>query len=80
VESKGKFEKLIKISASRAPWKASVKIVIVAKSDATSRAKEVDLNVFMEEARVMMTDLIVMEEIPRAWYEKKKQVIINQHA
>jgi hypothetical protein len=45
---------------------------VVAKSDAISRAEEVDLKVFMEEACVMTTDLIFREEIPTAWYEKKK--------
>jgi hypothetical protein len=33
------------------------------------------LKVFMEETRVMMADLSLMDEMSRASYEKKKQLI-----
>jgi hypothetical protein len=43
--------------------------------DAT-RAKEVYLNMFLEETRVMRANLSLMNHLARAWFEKKKQAIL----
>jgi hypothetical protein len=49
-----------------------------AKLDATSRKKEVGLNMIMEETRVMIADLSLMGDDTRAWFLKKRQTIINR--
>jgi hypothetical protein len=41
-----------------------------AKIEATAKAKEVELKMFMEETRVMTHDLTILDANMRAWYEK----------
>jgi hypothetical protein len=39
------------------------------------KQKEVELMLFTEETRVMMTDLSLMDPVAKAWFEKKKNMI-----
>jgi hypothetical protein len=47
-----------------------------AKIEATAKAKEVELKMFMEETRVMTQDLTILDDNMRAWYEKKQREIM----
>jgi nucleoside phosphorylase len=48
----------------------------VAKIEATAKAKEVELKMFMEETRVMTQDLTILDANTRAWYEKRQRDIM----
>jgi hypothetical protein len=47
-----------------------------AKIEATAKAKEVELKMFMEETRVMTQDLTILDANTRAWYEKRQREIM----
>ncbi|KAM0843408.1 hypothetical protein ACQ4PT_057721 [Festuca glaucescens] len=47
-----------------------------AKIEATTKAKEVELKMFVEETRVMTQDLTILDDNTRAWYEKKQREIM----
>ncbi|XP_014754006.1 uncharacterized protein LOC104583075 [Brachypodium distachyon] len=54
-------------------------LAATAKLDATSRAKEVELKMLMEENRIMSMDLSPLDDVARAWYiEKKKEIADRQ--
>ncbi|PNT65279.1 uncharacterized protein LOC104584747 [Brachypodium distachyon] len=46
--------------------------------DATSRAKEVELKVLVEESRIMTMDLSTLDDVSRAWFIKKKKKIADR--
>jgi nucleoside phosphorylase len=47
-----------------------------AKLEATAKAKEVELKMFMDQTRVMTQDLTILDDNTRAWYEKKQREIM----
>jgi nucleoside phosphorylase len=47
-----------------------------AKLEATAKAKEVELKMFMDQTRVMTQDLAILDDNTRAWYEKKQREIM----
>jgi microsomal dipeptidase-like Zn-dependent dipeptidase len=47
-----------------------------AKIEATAKAKEVELKMFMEETHAMTQDLTILDANMRAWYEKKQREIM----
>jgi hypothetical protein len=47
-----------------------------AKIEATAKAKEVELKMFIEETRVMTQDLTILDDNTRVWYEKKQREIM----
>jgi hypothetical protein len=47
-----------------------------AKIEATVKAKEVELKMFVEETRVMTQDLTILDANTKAWYEKKQREIM----
>jgi hypothetical protein len=47
-----------------------------AKIEATAKAKEVELKMFVEETRVMTQDLTILDANTRAWYEKRQREIM----
>jgi nucleoside phosphorylase len=47
-----------------------------AKIEATTKEKEVELKMFVEETRVMTQDLTILDSNTRAWYEKKQREIM----
>jgi nucleoside phosphorylase len=48
----------------------------VAKIEATTKAKEVELKMFVEETRVMTQDLTILDANTRAWYKKRQREIM----
>jgi hypothetical protein len=46
------------------------------KIEANTKVKEVELNIFMEETRMMTQDLTILDANTRAWYEKRQRVIM----
>jgi hypothetical protein len=55
-----------------------VDLAAIAMLDATSREKVIDLKLFLEEMRVMVADISLMDDATRAWFEKKKQAIMSK--
>jgi hypothetical protein len=47
-----------------------------AKIEATAKAKEVELKMFVEETRVMTQDLTILDANMSVWYEKKQREIM----
>jgi hypothetical protein len=52
-----------------------VDLVAGTKLDATTMDREVDLKNFMEVTCVMTTDLSLMDDLTKAWYEKEQSTI-----
>jgi hypothetical protein len=67
------FKRSTATMSPRPPRSFTVRLAAPAMLDATSKEKEVDLKLFLEEMHVMTADLSLMDDAKRAWFEATKK-------